>query len=178
MRSMREAPVVLVPQIPFIFSASLRENICLGYDDAQLPYAIQASMLSTDIALLPQGLDTLVGTRGQRLSGGQRQRVALARALIRPSEVMILDDISSALDSTTEASLLHHLRQHQSGTILASSTRPAILAAADSIIVVDDGQIVANGTLSALLQTNTTMQALWSDYTRPTDTVSSEPTDE
>jgi ABC-type multidrug transport system fused ATPase/permease subunit len=93
--------------------------------------------------------------------------VALARALLVQSELLILDDVSSALDSATEAGILQNLRQQQSRTILASSTRPAIVAAADTIIVVADGRVVGTGTLAELLRTNTTMQALWSDIQRP-----------
>jgi len=167
LRTMQGAAVVSVPQRPFLFSASLRDNICLGHDPAHLPYAVQASMLSADIARMPDGLDTLVGPRGMRVSGGQRQRVALARALLRTAELLVLDDISSALDNTTEAALLQNLRQHQSGTILASSTRPAVLAAADTILVLAEGRIVGVGTLTELLHTNAWMQELWADVLHP-----------
>ena len=165
--SMRGRSVASVPQLPFLFSASLHENICLGIDAAHLPDIVEASMLSRDIATMPAGLATVVGPRGMRLSGGQRQRVALARALIRRHELLVLDDISSALDAATEAALLKKLQQHHTGTIVASSTRPALLAAADTIIVLEEGQIAGVGTLAMLLQTNPTMQALWADYTHP-----------
>lgn len=165
--SLRGAPVAAVAQLPFLLSASLRDNICFGSDGSALPVAITASMLTEDIAQMPAGLDTIVGPRGVRLSGGQRQRVALARALLVQSELLILDDVSSALDSATEAGILQNLRQHQSRTILASSTRPAIVAAADTIIVVADGRVVGTGTLTELLRTNTTMQELWSAIQRP-----------
>jgi ATP-binding cassette subfamily B protein len=165
--TMRGCSVASVPQLPFLFSASLHENMCLGYDAPDLPEAIEASMLSTDLSKMPAGLETIVGPRGIRLSGGQRQRVALARALVRRCELLVLDDISSALDSATEAALIKKLRQHHKGSILASSTRPALLDAADTIIVLAEGKIVGVGTLAMLLQTNPTMQALWADFTQP-----------
>lgn len=141
------APQVLsTSQIPFLLSDTLRENITLGADDAKLDHVLNASALTPDIAQLPDGLNTIVGPRGVRLSGGQRQRVALARMLLRQADILVLDDISSAVDVTTEAHLWQALRQHSTGTLVASSHRRALLQQADQIIVVANGAITAIGT--------------------------------
>jgi ATP-binding cassette, subfamily B, bacterial len=140
------APHVLATtQIPFLLSDTLRENITLGADDTQLDQVLTASALNHDIAQLPDGLNTIVGPRGVRLSGGQRQRVALARMLLRKADILVLDDISSAVDVTTEVHLWQSLRQHSTGTLVASSHRRALLQQADHIIVIANGTIVASG---------------------------------
>lgn len=141
------APHVLATtQIPFLVSDTLRENITLGANPSQLDQIIEASALTHDITQLPAGLDTVVGPRGVRLSGGQRQRIALARMLLRSAEILVLDDISSAVDVTTEAHLWRSLRQYGTGTLVASSHRRSLLQQADQIIVVANGAITAIGT--------------------------------
>lgn len=137
--------VIATTQIPFLVSDTLRENITLGASDAQLTQVLSASALTHDIDQLPDGLNTVVGPRGVRLSGGQRQRVALARMLLRPAEILVLDDISSAVDVTTEAHLWQSLRQHSTSTLVASSHRRALLQQADQVVVVANGTIVAIG---------------------------------
>jgi ATP-binding cassette subfamily C protein len=97
------------PQIPQLFSASLRENLLLGLGDAvdqeQLEAAIATAVFDRDLAAMPEGLETLIGTRGFRLSGGQKQRAAAARMLLRQPALMVFDDLSSALDVETEQHL-------------------------------------------------------------------------
>ncbi len=153
--------VVATTQIPFLVSDTLAHNILLGADPQQLATVIRDSALESDIAQLPDGRDTVVGPRGVRLSGGQRQRVALARALLRNAQILVLDDISSAVDVNTEAQLWQTLRRYGSGTIVASSHRLALLQHADQIVLVDAGQIVAIGRLDALLATQPLMHAIW-----------------
>ena len=155
--------VVAVPQQPFLFSTTLRDNITFGASPEGLADVLTATALDVDIARMPEGLDTAVGPRGMRLSGGQRQRVGLARALLRPAQLMILDDVTSALDVVTEAHILRHLA-YTGTTILASSNRPAVLAQADTVIVIEDGQIIAEGPLTHLLESSPAMQALWADW--------------
>jgi ATP-binding cassette subfamily B protein len=155
--------VVAVPQQPFLFSTTLRDNITFGASPEGLADVLTATALDVDIARMPEGLDTAVGPRGMRLSGGQRQRVGLARALLRPAQLMILDDVTSALDVVTEAHILRHLA-YTGITILASSNRPAVLAQADTVIVIEDGQIIAEGPLTHLLESSPAMQALWADW--------------
>ena len=167
--------VVAVPQQPFLFSAPLRDNITFGASPAGLADVLTATALDADIADMPDGLDTPVGPRGMRLSGGQRQRVGLARALLRRAELLVLDDVTSALDVVTEAHILRHLADTGT-TILASSNRPAVLAQADTVIVIEDGQIIAQGSLAHLLASSPPMQALWADWqsTLTSDTTTTE----
>jgi ATP-binding cassette subfamily B protein len=101
------------PQSPRLFSASLRENILMGLAEeaVDLPAAIQTAVLEQDLATLDQGLETVIGPRGVRLSGGQSQRTAAARMFVRQAELLVFDDLSSALDVETEQRLWGKLGQ-------------------------------------------------------------------
>ena len=162
--------VAVVPQDAFLFSRSVRENI--GYidraadiDEARVQTAIDRACLRGDIGRLPQGLDTVVGERGQTLSGGQRQRVQLARAFYRGYRLLILDDVLSAVDHDTEAKLLAAIQTDiaaKGTSAILISHRLSALAAADEIIVLEAGKVVEQGSHSALLALGGTYARVWS----------------
>jgi ATP-binding cassette subfamily B protein len=158
-----------VPQVPRLFSDSLEHNILLGLavTEAELSSALRQAVLEDDCAALENGLATLVGPRGVRLSGGQVQRVAAARAFVRQAELLVFDDVSSALDVATEALLWQRLAEQRDTTCLAVSHRHAALERADQIIVLDEGRIVGQGSLAALLEGSPQMRRLWLEDRRP-----------
>jgi len=145
----------IVQQDVFLFGGTLRENIAygrLGASEAEIMEAARRARLEPVIAMLPQGLDTVVGERGVKLSGGQKQRVAIARMFLKNPPILILDEATSALDTATEQAIQKSLGELAEGrTTLVIAHRLATIQNADRIVVVDETGIVEQGTHAELL---------------------------
>jgi ATP-binding cassette subfamily B protein len=166
-----------VAQVPVLFSESLRDNILMGLpeDRVDLPEAIWRAVMEQDVAGLEAGLDTVVGAEGVKLSGGQRQRAAAARMFVREPELLVFDDLSSALDVETERTLWERVldrsrRAEEAGrdlTCLVVSHRRPALRRADRIILLKDGQVEDEGSLDELLERSEEMRRLWQGEPEP-----------
>ena len=147
--------IAMVPQDPFLFTASIAENIAMGRPDASLDEiraVAQLASIDKDILRFPDAYDTLVGERGITLSGGQKQRIAIARALLLDAPILILDDALSAVDVATERNILMHLRQVRAGrTSFVHCHRLSAVEDASEIIVLSHGSVSERGTHQALL---------------------------
>jgi ATP-binding cassette subfamily B protein len=162
--SMAPPRVAYTPQVPRLFSMSLLENLVLGddIDEEVLDESVYIATMTRDIEMMPEGLETLIGPRGVRLSGGQVQRSASARMFTRRPQLLVLDDVSSALDVETEKVLWERLFAARAGVAtLVVSHRQAVMARADRIVVMDRGKIAATGTAAELQQTDETFRAIW-----------------
>ncbi|SER05261.1 ABC transporter ATP-binding protein [Microlunatus flavus] len=145
----------MVTQDGHLFHDSIRANLLLANEDAseeELWSALRRARLADLIASLPAGLDTVVGERGYRLSGGERQRLTIARLLLAHPRVVILDEATASLDSTSEAAVTAALGEALEGrTALVIAHRLSTVRAADSIVVLEDGRVVEQGRHAELL---------------------------
>jgi ABC-type multidrug transport system fused ATPase/permease subunit len=155
LQSLRSA-VAVVSDDPFLFSASVAENIAYARPDAsseEIEEAAKRAQAHDFVLRLPDGYDTQIGERGLSLSGGQRQRLAIARALLANPRVLILDDATSSVDASTEQSIKLALAEAMTGrTTFVIAHRLSTIALADEIVVLDHGRIVAHGDHEALLE--------------------------
>jgi ATP-binding cassette subfamily B protein len=155
--SLRRA-IGVISQDPFLFSATVRENITFGapdLDEAEVERIARLAQAHEFVAQLPEGYDTVIGERGITLSGGQRQRLAIARALAVDPRILILDDATASVDATTEARIRVGLREAMRGrTTLIIAHRLSTIALADEIVVLDQGRIAARGEHEELLETS------------------------
>ena len=144
-----------VPQDHVLFSRSIRDNIKFGKEDASeedIREAIRLAYFEKDLEVLPQGIETMVGEKGVSLSGGQKQRVSIARALIKNPEILILDDSLSAVDAKTEAKIIENIQNERAGkTTIIATHRLSGIQHAEHIIVIDNGEVVEEGTHDELV---------------------------
>ncbi|HSM54771.1 MAG TPA: ABC transporter ATP-binding protein [Candidatus Sulfomarinibacteraceae bacterium] len=163
-RFMRPPRVAYTGQVPRLFSETWRDNVLLGLSERRvaLPRAIHLAVLEEDLGEMDAGMETLVGPRGVRLSGGQIQRTAAARMYVREAELLLFDDLSSALDVETERQLWERLfALDVRPTCLVISHRRPALRRADQILVMEGGRVTDRGALEDLLQHSVEMRALW-----------------
>jgi ATP-binding cassette subfamily B protein len=146
----------MVTQETYLFHASIRQNLLYGRPDAsqeELEAAARAAYIHDRILEMPDGYDTLVGERGYRLSGGEKQRLAIARVILKDPRILILDEATSSLDTTSERLVQEALRPLMRGrTTLAIAHRLSTILAADVIFVLDRGRVVERGTHRDLLR--------------------------
>jgi ATP-binding cassette subfamily B protein len=166
--AMAPPQVAYTPQVPRLFSETLRDNLLMGLsangttEDELLEAALHRAVLDRDVPKLDHGLETMVGPRGVRLSGGQMQRAAAARMLVRQPELLVFDDLSSALDVETERLLWERLgATSYRATVIAVSHRRAALQRADWIIVLKAGHVESQGRLDTLLASSAELRELW-----------------
>ena len=164
--------LAFVPQEGFLFDATIADNVRYGRpdaDDARVAAAFTELDLSGWLDTLPDGLDTMVGQRGERLSAGERQLVALVRAWIADPDVLVLDEATSAVDPALDVQLRHAIERLTAGrTSITIAHRLATAETSDLVIVFDDGRVVAQGTHAELLRNSPVYQRLHADWTAGT----------
>ncbi len=132
-----------LPQVPRLFSEPLADTVLMGVPGDDLDEVLWLTCMDEDLARMPDGAGTVIGPKGLRLSGGQVQRAGAARALVRRPELLVVDDLSSALDADTEARVWDRVMAGGFETALLVSHRPHVLERADRVVVLDGGRVVA-----------------------------------
>ncbi|MGB2712104.1 MAG: ATP-binding cassette domain-containing protein, partial [Conexibacter sp.] len=148
--------IAVVTDDPFLFSATVHDNIAYARADAsreEIEEAARRAHADGFVRELPDGYDTIVGERGLTLSGGQRQRIAIARALLANPRILVLDDATSSVDASTEQEIKQALREVMGGrTTFVIAHRLSTISLADSVVVIEGGTIVAQGPHEQLLE--------------------------
>ena len=159
----------MVTQSPYLFSMSVRDNFRLVKSDAtdeEIVSVCKTACIHDDIMKLPEGYDTMIGEGGSMLSGGQRQRIALARALLKDYAVIMLDEATSALDNQTQAGIRDAIENMHSGrTVIMVAHRLSTVVNCEQLIFIEDGQVLATGTHSELLETCEPYRRLYAEET-------------
>jgi subfamily B ATP-binding cassette protein MsbA len=164
-RSLRAHMAVVTQDCP-LFNATVRTNLTYGLErevsEQELTDALRGARLEEAVTRLPQGLETEIGDRGVKLSGGEKQRLAIARALLKRSELLILDEATSSLDSRTERLVQEAIDECLKGrTAIVVAHRLATIKSADEIVLIEDGVLVERGTLDELLAARGAFHAYW-----------------
>jgi len=152
-----------VPQEAVLFSGSVSENLQWGKEEATREEMIQAAkdaQIHETIMNLSNGYDTVLGQKGVNLSGGQKQRLSIARALIRKPKILLLDDSTSALDLKTESKLLQALKQYECTTMIITQKISTAMES-DTILLLEDGVLIGEGTHTSLLEDSTLYQRIF-----------------
>jgi subfamily B ATP-binding cassette protein MsbA len=157
--------IALVTQDPFLFTDTVRENIRYGHiaaTDAEIEAGARAALIHDEIMLLPEGYDTVVGGPERRLSRGQQQRINIARAFVKNAPILLLDEATASIDAIAEQEVQAAVeRLFEGRTTFIVAHRLSALRAADRIIVIDQGTIVASGTPDELLRESDVYRQIW-----------------
>lgn len=147
--------ICYITQDNFLFSTTLKENVRLfkeEFEEEEIKESTKNALIYDDIEKMQNGIDTVIGERGQDLSGGQKQRVVISRAFLNKSKIVIFDDTFSALDNRTEQMILNNVKDLvKDKTCIVISNRISDIKDADTIIVLDEGNIIEKGTHEGLL---------------------------
>ncbi len=156
--------IALVPQEGYLFTETLTENIRYGNPKASISKVQESAYearMSDDIKGFPDGFNTLVGERGITLSGGQRQRTALSRALLVDSKIIVLDDALASVDNKTAAAILQTIKNQFNKTVLMISHQLSAAASCDRILVMNEGEIVQEGSHQSLINKDGIYKSMW-----------------
>lgn len=165
--------IAYAPQEPYLFSDTIYNNIKFGKPDAtesEVKEAARLADFAKDVSTLKEGYETVIGERGVMLSGGQKQRLILARAILKDSKILMLDESLSAVDTQTEQNILENFKTRlKNKTTIVITHRIFTSWTFDKIIVLDDGQIVEQGTHEELMELNKKYAKLYRHQTEVTE---------